>query len=1055
MEVKIGYFTFFSNFDSGNLARVERVKRDINGEVQPIQLASSLTLQEQNSSGSILSAVSLNMPTPDFEFNLWTSPDCAGSPHENLNRTWFYFGVKGGQAGKLMKFNLMNLNKQGKLYNQGMTPLVKVLPCRNKWERIRERPFCEVVDGQFQLSFVYRFPDQRNITCYFAFCYPYSYEDTQTYLQGLDCKLCHDNPHGIYYHRELLCKSIDGLRVDLLTVTSFTGMLQDREARLQGLFPDKETPRANRFQGKKVFVLTSRVHPGETPASYVFKGFSDFITRTHDPRAAALRDRFVFKLVPLLNPDGVRRGHYRTDQRGVNLNRVYLEPCPELHPSIYAAKAIVAYHHDRALTLRTKKNGEDQSVSESSTGDGTSVFGVCQGCREHHREMSSDAAARVEDASSAVLPAAVVQGPRDGMEQVGGSIIGGESEERRAQGSLGLRTTQENYGECDRACVDVTKTRGDDESCASSAEKDVNNEECKGNGSAYSEGSNSACDVAQDSGEHTPDGESPDACVSENDGAPQESLLRTAKASDVDCEMTHGGAKANEDKTILPALVQKVCVRTTDVIVASTDGTSTAADQNPTDEAELGKSDGVGFGTQWVSRGGLGFYVDLHGHASKRGCFMYGNHIEEEEKYVQCLLFPKLISLNSAHFDFTACNFSEKNMYSRDKRDGMSKEGSGRVAMYKMTGLPHCYTLECNYNCGRSTNAVPPATCDDGRATPPPPPGFPPRYTPEIYEEVGRAVAISALDMVNANPWSRLPTSEHGCVEGVRSWVSRYVRSNKNSPAIQKKTQRVTAKTSSSVTQTGPMTHRGLHKICSTGNDLIPPGGNDIAGGVKNLDRIVKQRSLHNITDNKKSQSSIYASCRNQVSIRTKDQGRKRLDVAKTTPLLMLSNGDSNATKLRLERNDMKHVNDYASILSLERKKSSVIKKLRDNLTANLRLEGKVKNADVNDNYNCESERKKTKLRNTIIVKQLDCTNSVSVTDTKSEMFSTSELKEEVCSKESCSKILKRPLMPRRRKSRRTIRQDQSANKITREVVDVKSLQGHEVVRKNSSQVSL
>ena len=28
-------------------------------------------------------------------------------------------------------------------------------------------------------------------------------------------------------------------------------------------------------------------------------------------------------------------------------------------------------------------------------------------------------------------------------------------------------------------------------------------------------------------------------------------------------------------------------------------------------------------------------------------------------------------------------------MYSRDKRDGMSKEGSGRVAMYKMTGLPH------------------------------------------------------------------------------------------------------------------------------------------------------------------------------------------------------------------------------------------------------------------------------------------------------------------------------------------------------------------------------
>ena len=142
MEVKIGSFTFFSNFDSGNLARVERVKRDSNGEatVQPVHI-SSFSLQEQ---GNVLSAASLNSHISDFEFNLWTSPDCAGSPYENLNRTWFYFGVKGGQAGKVVKFNLMNLNKQGKLYNQGMTPLVKVLPCRNKWERIRERPFCEV-----------------------------------------------------------------------------------------------------------------------------------------------------------------------------------------------------------------------------------------------------------------------------------------------------------------------------------------------------------------------------------------------------------------------------------------------------------------------------------------------------------------------------------------------------------------------------------------------------------------------------------------------------------------------------------------------------------------------------------------------------------------------------------------------------------------------------------------------------------------------------------------------------------------------------------------------
>lgn len=45
-------------------------------------------------------------------------------------------------------------------------------------------------------------------------------------------------------------------------------------------------------------------------------------------------------------------------------------------------------------------------------------------------------------------------------------------------------------------------------------------------------------------------------------------------------------------------------------------------------------------------------------------------------------------------------------MYAADKGDGLSKEGSGRVALYKATNIVHSYTLECNYNTGKYINII-------------------------------------------------------------------------------------------------------------------------------------------------------------------------------------------------------------------------------------------------------------------------------------------------------------------------------------------------------------
>ena len=79
-------------------------------------------------------------------------------------------------------------------------------------------------------------------------------------------------------------------------------------------------------------------------------------------------------------------------------------------------------------------------------------------------------------------------------------------------------------------------------------------------------------------------------------------------------------------------------------------------------------------------------YVDIHGHASKRGIFMYGNHFSDMDNKIASMLLPKLMSINSANFDFPACNFTEKNMYMKDRHTGAGREGSGRVSAYKATG---------------------------------------------------------------------------------------------------------------------------------------------------------------------------------------------------------------------------------------------------------------------------------------------------------------------------------------------------------------------------------
>ena len=62
---------------------------------------------------------------------------------------------------------------------------------------------------------------------------------------------------------------------------------------------------------EKVVFLTGRVHPGESPSSWVMRGVIHYLTGETDT-AVHLRNVFIFKIVPMMNPDGVIVGNTRS-----------------------------------------------------------------------------------------------------------------------------------------------------------------------------------------------------------------------------------------------------------------------------------------------------------------------------------------------------------------------------------------------------------------------------------------------------------------------------------------------------------------------------------------------------------------------------------------------------------------------------------------------------------------------------------------------------------------------------------------------------------------------
>jgi hypothetical protein len=115
--------------------------------------------------------------------------------------------------------------------------------------------------------------------------------------------------------------------------------------------------------GKRVVWLMFRQHAWEAGSSWACDGAIRYLL-SEDPLAAQIRDRTIFKIFPMADPDGVAHGGVRFNRNGYDLNRnwdsIDGDKMPEIASQHRAILAWVDSGHrlDAFLSLHNDERGE-------------------------------------------------------------------------------------------------------------------------------------------------------------------------------------------------------------------------------------------------------------------------------------------------------------------------------------------------------------------------------------------------------------------------------------------------------------------------------------------------------------------------------------------------------------------------------------------------------------------------------------------------------------------------------------------------------------------------
>ena len=158
---------------------------------------------------------------------------------------------------------------------------------------------------------------------YVAASIPYSYSRLVRFLDSVE-KVARLNS-SIYLKKETHINSISSNCSPVLTLT----WKRDKK--------DKTTGQ------KKIIAIIARQHPSETASSFVMEGVINSLVYMSSEQSVELLKKYIFKIIPMFNVDGVIYGNSRCDISGSDINRKWTKsPNSFLYPVTSSAKKL--YH---------------------------------------------------------------------------------------------------------------------------------------------------------------------------------------------------------------------------------------------------------------------------------------------------------------------------------------------------------------------------------------------------------------------------------------------------------------------------------------------------------------------------------------------------------------------------------------------------------------------------------------------------------------------------------------------------------------------------------------